>query len=449
MLNFELGRKSRNCEGLTRRDTLRIGALSLGGLTLADALKLQAADSNASGKPANRKSVICFWLDGGPPQHETWDPKPLAPSDYKGAFNAIGTKVPGVQICDLFPHTAQLMDKLSLIRSVHHNNGDHFAAAHWMWTGYHGSSAARRDPMYPSIGSIISKMKGPNRPGMPAFVAIPRAQTIGIRPGYQSGAFLGVAYNPFDVGSDPNRRDFRVRNVRLPGGVDRDRALDRETLLTGLDRVRRDIDTTGLMDGIDEFNRRAFDMVTGKEAAKAFDINREDPRLREQYGRNSIGQGALLARRLVEAGVSFVTVHSGGWDNHSNIEPAMKRHASRMDPAISTLVSDLDQRGLLDDVIVLVMGEFGRTPKVNGNAGRDHWGNVMSVMMGGGGLKGGMVIGESDSKGTRPIKRAVKPAHVLHTIYRQLGIDTHITHVNRAGRPIPILGEGEPIDELA
>jgi len=447
MLNFELGRSSRNCDGFTRRDMLRVGALSFGGMTLAGALRSEAA-AKAAGQPTRKTSVICFWLDGGPTHHETWDPKPTAPRDYKGPFNAIATNVGGIQICELFPRTAKLMDKLSIIRSVHHDNGDHFAAAHWMWTGYHGSSAARLEPMYPSVGSIISRTKGANRRGMPAFVSIPYAMTIGQRPGYQSSAFMGVAYNPFDAGGDPNQRNFQVRNVTLPGGVDRERAVERKSLVAGLDRIRRDADASGLMAGIDDFNRQAFDMVTGREAAKAFDIHKEDPRTRDRYGRNSVGQGALLARRLVEAGVTFVTVHSGGWDNHSGIEPAMKRHASNLDPAISALVSDLDQRGRLDETIVLVMGEFGRTPKVNGSAGRDHWGNVMSVLLGGGGLAGGTVVGASDGKGASPAKRPVKPAHVLHTIYKQFGIDPGITHVDRAGRPIPILGEGEPIEEL-
>jgi Protein of unknown function (DUF1501) len=447
MINVELGRASRNCEGITRRDMLRVGALSFGGMTLAGALQSEAA-AKAVGKPTRKTSVICFWLDGGPTHHETWDPKPTAPRDYKGPFNAIATNVPGIQICELFSRTAKVMDKLSIVRSVHHDNGDHFAAAHWMWTGYHGSSAARLEPMYPSVGSIVSRTKGANRRGMPAYVAVPYAMTVGQRPGYQSSAFMGVAYNPFDAGGDPNQRNFQVRNVKLPGGVDRERAVERKSLIAGLDRIRRDADASGLMAGIDDFNRQAFDMVTGREAAKAFDIGKEDPRTRDRYGRTSVGQGALLARRLVEAGVTFVSVHSGGWDNHSGIEPAMKNHASRLDPAISALVSDLDQRGRLDETIILVMGEFGRTPKVNGGAGRDHWGNVMSVLIGGGGLAGGAVVGASDGKGALPAQRPVKPAHVLHTIYKQFGIDTRITHVNRAGRPIPILGEGEPIEEL-
>jgi uncharacterized protein (DUF1501 family) len=202
------------------------------------------------------------------------------------------------------------------------------------------------------------------------------------------------------------------------------------------------------MTGIDRFNQEAFDLITGASARKAFDISLEAPRLRDQYGRNSVGQGALLARRLVETGVTFVTVHSGGWDNHSGIEGAINSHGPRMDAAISSLISDLDQRGMLDEVIVMVMGEFGRTPRINGNAGRDHWGNAISVMLAGGGIHGGRVVGATDDKGTRPILRAIKPAHVLHTVYRQLGIDTTLRFLNHAGRPIPILDEGGPLDEL-
>jgi uncharacterized protein (DUF1501 family) len=447
MFDISWGRSSRNCAGVSRRDALKVGALAAGGLTMADLLRAESLAAEA-GRDVKRKAVICFWLDGGPTNHETWDPKPEAPSEYRGPFDAIQTSVPGIELCELFPRTAQVMDKLSVIRSVYHNNGDHFAAAHWMWTGYHGSSAARLEAMYPSVGSIISKTRGANQPGMPAFVSVPQAMTVGRRPGYQGSAFMGVAYNPFDVGADPNSSRFRVQNVNLPNGVTVDRTMDRQSLISGLDRFRRDTDTGGLMEGMDTFNQRAFDMITGERARKAFDINREDPRTRDRYGRTGTGQGTLLARRLVEAGVSFVTVHAGGWDNHSGIEAAMKRHATYLDPAISSLVSDLDQRGMMDDVIVMVMGEFGRTPRVNGGAGRDHWGNLMSVLIGGGGLQSGIVVGESDDKGTRPIKRAVRPAHVLHTIYRQMGVDPGIAHINHAGRPIPILSDGEPIREL-
>jgi hypothetical protein len=446
MFDFTLGGRSRNCAGVTRRDAIRVGTLSLGGLSMTDAMYSRsiAAQAKSSGK-----SVICFWLDGGPTHMDTYDPKPEAPAEYKGPFGAIATSVPGVYLSDQFPNHAAVMDRMSIVRSVYHNNGDHFAAAHWMWTGYHGSNAANREPQFPGIGAVTAKHNGSNRPGVPASVAIPYAMTVGIRPGYQSGAFLGVAANPFDTGADPNSANFKVQNLAIPTGINAGRIDDRKTLLSRIDRVRKDIDSSGLMDGMDSFNQDAFELMTSAGARQAFDIQSEDPRLRDRYGRNSVGQGALLARRLVEAGVSFVTVHSGGWDNHSGIENAMKNgHAPRMDNAVPSLIEDLEQRGLLDDVIVMVMGEFGRTPKVNGGAGRDHWGNSMSVLLAGGGIRPGQIVGATDAKGTRPIQRAVKPAHILHTVYHQLGIDTSISHLNRAGRPIPILNEGEAISEL-
>lgn len=446
MLDITLGRRRRNCEGITRRDMLKVGTLALGGVTMADLLQARAAAPHSATR--NGRAVICFWLDGGPTHMDTYDPKPTAPAEYRGPFSAIPTAVPGVMLNELLVEHAALMDRISLVRSVHHNNGDHFAAAHWMWTGYYGSNAANLDPKYPSIGAITAKVRGPNRPGMPPFVAIPYSYTIGRRPGYQSGAFLGVTYNAFDVDGDPNSPNFQVRNLTLPGGVDSHRVLDRKHLLQGLDRVRRQADASGLMEGMDEFNRKAFELITGEEARRAFDINREDPRIRERYGRNSTGQGALLARRLVEAGVTFVSVLNTGWDNHSNIGPAMKSKLPVLDRAVGALIEDLQQRGLYDDVVVMVMGEFGRTPRVNGGAGRDHWGNALSVLLAGGGIRPGVVVGATDEKGTTPIERAVKPAHVLHTVYRQLGIDTSIHHYNRAGRPIPILNEGEPISEL-
>ncbi|RMG41282.1 MAG: DUF1501 domain-containing protein [Planctomycetota bacterium] len=446
MLDLYFNAKHRNCAGVTRRDFVRVGALTAGGLTMAQLQALAAAGGSPGKLPG--KAVICIWLDGGPTHMETFDPKPQAPAEYRGPFGAIQTSVPGVYLSEVFPKTARLMHRISLVRSVYHNNGDHFAAGHWMWTGYHGSNAANRDPMYPSFGAIIAKHRGPNFPGMPAFVAVPYAAVIGLRPGYQSAAFLGVAYNPFDAGGDPNSPNFKVPNLNLPSGVSSLRMEERRGLLRELDRVRREIDQRRLMEGMDEFNRRAFELVTGERARKAFDIHSEDPKLRDLYGRNSVGQSALLARRLVEAGVTCVTVHSGGWDNHSGIENAMKAHGPRTDAAISALITDLIQRGLYDDVIVMVMGEFGRTPRVNPSAGRDHWGNAMTVLLAGGGIRPGVVVGATDEKGTRPIRDAVKPAHILHTVYRQMGIDPSIKHINRAGRPIPVLNEGEPIGQL-
>ena len=376
--------------------------------------------------------MILYWLDGGPTHMETYDPKPEAPAEYRGPFGAIETSAPGIRVNELLVHHAQQMDKVSLIRSMHHNNGDHFAAGHWMLTGYHGSTAADLDPQYPSMGAVITKIKGANKPNIPAYVAVPYAATIGLRPGYMSAAYLGVAYNPFDAGN-PNQNNYKVKNLHLPGDVTLDRIGDRKALLGSLDRLRRDADDQGLMKGLDSFNQQAFDMLTGEEARRAFDIDKEDPRIRDRYGRHTYGQSALLARRLVEAGATFVNVHNGGWDHHSNIEGGMKSRLPSMDQSIGALIEDLDQRGMLDDVIVCVMGEFGRTPRVNGGAGRDHWGNVMSVLLGGGGLTGGQVIGASNAKGEFPAEQPIKPADVLATIYRTMDIELETNFVKPRG----------------
>ena len=440
------GRSSGRCDGVNRRDFIQVGALGAAGLPLPDLLRYRA---QAAEREARRpKSVILYWLDGGPTHIETYDPKPAAPAEYRGPMATIDTNVPGVRLSELLVGHARQMDKVSVIRSMHHNNGDHFAAGHWMLTGYHGSSAANLDPQYPSCGSVITKIRGANRPGMPAYVAVPYAATIGLRPGYMGGAYLGVAHHPFNAGGDPNRDNYQVPNLNLPGDLTMDRVGNRKQLLGELDRLRRDVDQSGLMDGLDTFNHRAFEMITGTEARAAFDIKKEDPRIRDRYGRNTYGQSALLARRLVEAGVTFVSIHNGGWDHHSGIEKAMKSRLPSMDQSIASLIEDLDQRGMLEDTLIAVMGEFGRTPKVNGGAGRDHWGNVMSVLLGGGGLRGGQVVGASNAKGEFPAQRPIKPADVLATIYRAIGLDLHANFVNRAGRPIPINNAGTPIREL-
>ena len=249
-------------------------------------------------------------------------------------------------------------------------------------------------------------------------------------------------------GGDPNRSNYKVPNLHLPSDLTMERVGDRKRLLGSLDRLRRDADQTGLMDGLDTFNKRAFEMITGAAARRAFDITSEDPRIRDRYGRNTYGQSALLARRLVEAGVTCVAIHNGGWDHHSNIEAGMKSRLPTMDQSIGALIEDLDQRGMLDDTLICVMGEFGRTPRVNAGGGRDHWGNAMSVLLGGGGLRGGQVVGATNAKGEFPAQRPIKPADVLATIYRTMGIDMSTSFVNHAGRPIPINNAGTPIREL-
>ncbi len=450
------GRAYRNCEGQTRRDVLRAGVLGLTGMGLADLLRIEAQARSAGRPTPDDLSVILVWLDGGPPQHETYDPKPEAPAEFRGPLHAIDTAVPGIALPELMPKHARMMDKLSLIRSMHHNNGDHFAAAHWMLTGYLGANAASLGSTHPSFGSVIGKLKGARAAGMPAYVGLPQTHSIGLSPGYHGAAYLGVAYNPFTADGDPNNDRYRVPNLAPPAGIDAPRVGERRALLDAFDHLRRDVDSTGLVDGLDRFRAQAYEMVTGPAARAAFDIRKEDPRLRDQYGRNTWGQSALLGRRLVEAGVRFVTLTYGGWDMHSSLEKSIHRAGPMLDNAVGTLVSDLDQRGLLDSTIVVVMGEFGRTPRINKQGvagsdnvpGRDHWGEVMSVMVAGGGFKGGQAIGASNARGETPKDRPLMPIDLIATLYKRLGIDADATFINNAGRPISLAGTGRVIDEL-
>lgn len=440
-----------NLNGVSRRDFLRAGVLGLSGLTLADVLR-----AKAEGAAVRDLSVILVWLDGGPPQHETYDPKPDAPAEFRGPLKPMSTAVPGVQISELLPYHARLMDKLSIIRSMHHNNGDHFAAAHWMLTGYLGSNAANLAPQYPSAGSIIAKLKGAKTPAMPAYVGLPNTHSVGLVPGYHGAAYLGVGYNPFSADGDPNSDGYQVPNLAPPAGIDTMRIDSRRGLLNSFDSARRDVDASGLMDGLDRFTQDAFSLVTSPAARAAFDIRKESPHLRDRYGRHQWGQSALLARRLVEAGVRFVTLTYSGWDYHSSLERGMKNVLPVLDNAVGSLVDDLHVRGMLDSTVVIVMGEFGRTPRMNTTGvpgadpvpGRDHWGEVMSVLVAGGGFAGGRVIGSSNARGEVPKDRPVTPQDFLATLYRQLGIDPETKFVNRAGRPVSIGSTGQVITEL-
>jgi hypothetical protein len=348
----------------------------------------------------------------------------------------------------LLPRHAQIMDKLAIVRSVHHDNGDHFAAAHWMLTGYLGSNAVNLDPQFPSAGSITAKLRGPNKPGVPAYVGVPSAASVGLSPGYNSGAYLGPAFNPFQPGADPNQPNFSVRNLTLPGGITVGQLDDRRKLLSSFDRMRRELDYTGMADSMDRFQAEAYEMISGPRAREAFDLSKEDPRIRDRYGRHTWGQSCLLARRLVGAGVTFVTVHMGGWDDHSTIKEAMHSKLPILDNAVASLVEDLDRHGLYDKVSICVCGEFGRTPRVNQTAGRDHWGQALSVLLGGGGIKGGTVVGSTNEKGEYPKDRAVGPEDVLATLYKVLGIDTTLQFTDKTGRPHAILNRGEALSEL-
>ncbi len=433
-------RPFQNCDGLSRRNFLQLGALGLG---LADLLRYDAYAAEA-GRPSSGKSLIVFWTHGGMSQQDTYDMKPAAPREYRGMYQPIATAVPGIEVGERFPLQARVMDRLSLVRSVHHENDIHAPSAHWMQTGYFGPTLARNAAQRPSFGSVISRSLGPRRPQLPAYVAVPKAEAFG----YQGAVYLGKAFNPFEVGADPNAKDFQVPNLSLPKGLTMRSVGSRRRLLARFDTLRRDIDESGVMDGLDTFKAQALEMVAGDEVREAFDISREDDTLRDRYGHHQYGQSALLARRLVEAGTRCVTINTGYWDHHNDIEKGLEEHLPPLDRAIATLVADLDERGMLDDVVIYCAGEFGRTPRINGHAGRDHWSNCFSVLLAGGGLAGGRVVGASEKFGGGVKRRLVTPLDILATIYHTLGIPLD-THYNDAtGRPVSIVDGGRPIEEL-
>lgn len=457
MLTIEHQRPTKNCQGMSRRSAIKAGFLGLGGLTLGDVLRLRASGAAAK----NDKSVILVWLDGGPSHMESYDPKPEAPSDYRGPFGALQTNVPGMIISETLPLHSKMADKMAYVRSVHHDNGDHFAGGHWMLTGRFGSNAASLPQKYPSFGSYISKLRGPRVEGMPAYVGLPAAQSIYLFPGYMGAAYLGAAYNPFDVDTEVKYLGFnsqvtigRPKCLDSMAKIEKTRAGDRQSLLAGLDQIERQADQSGLMKTVDRYQQDAFSMVLGGKAREAFNITLEDPKTIDKYGNNPWGRYTLMARRLVEAGTTFCTVDMPHWDDHSNIEKGHGPKLQAVDHAVTALIDDLDVRGLLDKTLVIVMGEFGRTPKINNGQpgipipGRDHWGNAISVMLAGGGLKGGVVVGATNSKAEFPIERALKPADILATVYHVMGIDPTTSFKDFAGRPVPMLDEGAPIAEL-
>jgi hypothetical protein len=457
MLQLQQGPVTRNCQGISRRSALKAGFLGILGMSLPDLFRLRAQGSAT----AKDKAVILLWLDGGPSHLETYDPKPDAPAEYRGPYGVIDTNVPGIRISEMLPHHARHADKMVLVRSLHHDNGDHFAAAHWVLTGRLGSNFQQLAQKYPSVGSYVARVRGPNRPGLPAYVGLPAAQSVYLFPGYQGAAYLGPQYNPFDVDREQKylaaNSTMRVRTPKWLSSFDRlpaGQSQDRLGLLASFDKIRRDLDQSGIMDAMDRYQQQAIEMILGGKARQAFDIDKEDPRAADRYGTGPWGQYTLMARRLVEAGVSFVTVDMPHWDDHSNIKQGHGYKLPHLDLAVGALLDDLKDRGLLDSVLVLVVGEFGRTPRINNGQpgipipGRDHWGNAFSAMLAGGGLRGGQVIGATNARGEHPVSRAMKPGTVLATIYHVLGIDPELSFKDHTGRPVPILDDPEPIREV-
>ncbi|MCA9267582.1 MAG: DUF1501 domain-containing protein [Planctomycetales bacterium] len=429
----------------SRRSGLQLGLGSLfgGGLASALAARATAADS---GIVPQADSCILVWLDGGPTHYETFDPKPDAPVEIRGELPPIATKVPGVQFSKHMQRLANIADRISIIRSIRHDQGNHGAGNHYMMTG-----APPRIPVgcgafvsfHPSIGSTVAHQLGAPH-GMPAYFSLPRMSRSG------GPNFLGQQFAPFVVADDPNRSDFRVRDVALPLGLEVDRFADRKGLRAKVDRLKR-IEAEAAADpvlAVDQFYQQGYQLVTSAEAQAALDIGREPAALRERYGRHSFGQRALLARRLVEAGVPFITLYDGGWDHHVDIYPRLKEQLPPLEATIATLIEDLDERGMLDRTMVIVLGEFGRTPKVNDRGGRDHWSNAMSVLFAGGGAPRGAVIGATDRQGYAAVERVLSPENFVSTIYRKLGINPDKILYNTEGRPTHLVSDPRPIREL-
>lgn len=435
------GRTYRNCDGITRRNFLQVGAPLL-GLGLPTLLRSEA--EAAPGGRDKGKSLIVFWTHGGMSQQDTYDMKPDAPPEYRGPYDTIPTAVPGLVLGERFPAQARVFDRLSIIRSVHHENGIHAPSAHWMQTGYFGPTLARNAAQFPSFGSVIHKALGSRSAHMPAYVAVPKAEAFG----YQKSVYLGAAHDPFEVGADPNSKSFKVPNLSLPSGLELKSVRARRNLLAKFDTLRRETDRSGVMTGLDAFKIQALEMVTGENVRQAFEIDKEDTKLRDRYGRHQYGQSALLARRLVEAGARIVTVNTGYWDHHNEVHKNLEQHLPPLDAAIGTLVEDLTDRGMLDDVLIYCAGEFGRTPQINGHAGRDHWSNCFTVMLAGGGLKGGAVVGASEKNGGGVLERPTSPLDVLATIYHAMGIPLTTHYEDASGRPVSIVGTGRPVHEL-
>jgi hypothetical protein len=458
MLRIQAGSTGKYCDGLKRRSFVQIGLAGMGTLGLPSIIRAKEESANF-GTPRKDTSVILIWLDGGPSHLDLYDMKPEAPAEYRGIWNPIRTNVAGFDITELFPLQAQIADRFSIVRSLHHDNGDHFAGGHYMLTGRGGASGADTAGKYPFVGSLATAVLGSRKPSMPAHVAVPYASSIGLRPGYFGANYVGIQHNPFETEGDPNAPNFQVNNINIPTDLSISRLQDRQGLSKTFDKLRRDLDARGTVAAVDRFDRQAFDLVTGAAARQAFDINSEDPRLRDKYGRHNWGQSTLLARRLVEAGSTVVTVHYGGWDHHWDLKAGMERYLPMVDQAVSALFDDLTTRGLYDNVLVMLCGEFSRTPRMNnggnggpplsmGTPGRDHWGNAMFCLLGGGGVKGGRIVGSTNSRGEVPKDHPLKPADIHHTMFHVLGVDPSINFINHAGRPIPALEPGKVIEEL-
>ncbi|MEX2214139.1 MAG: DUF1501 domain-containing protein [Phycisphaeraceae bacterium] len=433
MLSIFGKRRFLDCDGVTRRQFMHVGALGFGALSLSQLLAARTAAA-AQGADVNDTSVVWLWLSGGPTHVETFDPKMTAPSEYHSTTGECKTPIKGITVGGTLPKIASVVDKMALVRSFHHKNSGHGGGTHWLMTGYDNRTADNGGvPNRPSMGSILSRIRGSNHPvtGMPTYIGMNRIQADG-------PAFLGAPYAPFSpTGSAKN-------NMTL--GVDMDRLADRKQMLSAFDHLKREADATGQLEGVDGFQQQAFEVLTGA-ASKAFDLKHEDPKLVARYGKG-LGEQMLLARRLCETGAGFVTISYGGWDMHGNIANAMKSRSPQIDQAVSAFVEDVYNRSLTKKILLVITGEFGRTPKVNKNGGRDHWAPLSTLALSGGGLKMGQTIGQSAAKVDVPADRPVSPQDLMATVFHVMGIPRDQQFKDNFGRPVYMLDKGKPIEEL-
>jgi len=426
--------------GVSRRDFLHVGLAGSLGLTLPDLLRLQAAQAIPdveTFKPI-ADSIIHIYLPGGMAQHESWDPKPFASPDYRGPYTPIKTSIPGEYVGEKFQNIAKIMNKLTVIRSMTHGEAAHERGTHNMFTGYRPSPAL----VYPSMGSIVSHEYGP-RNNLPPYVCIPSMPTNFAGTGYLSSSF-----SPFSLGADPADGNFRVQDLNLPNGVDEKKFNTRRTVLEAVNDHFAQKEKADNLKAMDTFYDRAYSLISSKAARDAFDINAEPAKIRDEYGRNQAGQRMLMARRLVQAGVRFVTLSYGGWDMHTGIAGGMRGSMPAFDQAFATLITDLERTGLLSKTLVMVSSEFGRTPKINRDGGRDHWPKVFSVTLAGGGIKRGTVFGASDATATEPERDAIGPEDLATTVYHALGIVADKEIMAPGNRPIEIVDGGKVRKEL-
>lgn len=449
-----MSRITHNCAGMRRRDFIQLGLGGTLGAGLTSLLRLQAhgavvasPSARTAARPGSRINCIMIWLDGGPSHYETFDPKPDAPAEIRGALGTIPTRLPGVHFSEVLPHLARTADKFTIVRSICHKDPNHGGGNHYMMTGAKTPvpvACGAFVTFHPSFGSVVSHHRGV-RQGLPAYMSVPRVSRSG------GPNFLGGQHAPFVINGNPNDKTFQVRDVVLPAEISEGRAASRRELRASLDRLARYTDKLAEDPAVtfDQYYQQGVDLVLSPPAQAAFDIHREDEKVRAAYGRNDFGQRLLMARRLVEVGVSWMTVYFGGWDHHTKLFDAYKGDmVKKLDQGVAALIDDLDQRGLLDTTMVLLLGEFGRTPKVNKDAGRDHWPHAMSVLMAGAGIPRGQVVGATDAKGYNAAENVYRPEDFAASVYTKMGIDhAQMLHTN-TGRPVQLVNNGRLIKEL-